>query len=211
MKKLMVVAGSARKNGNSVYLAGVAAEAARAAGAVVELVNLSVLGALRPCASCYGCTRSRDAGCTIKDELTGVLERLRAQDALLLVSPVYWFSFSAQTKIFVERAFFSMKDPGGPHLLKGKELGLILSYGDRDPFVSGAVNVIRSFQDIAGNVEAKLAGVVYGTGGSREETARNVQLVEGARALGRTMGAVPLAFPGAPPDRGAPRLTSSAG
>lgn len=190
MKQLMIVTGSPRKNGNSVYLAGLAAEAARAAGAAVQVEHLAALARQRSCRSCYRCLRSREAGCAIRDDLTPVLERLREQDALLLVSPVYWFSFSAQIKLFMERAFFSMKDPAGPHLLKGKEVGMILCYGDRDPLVSGAVNVIRSFQDITGNMEAKLAGVVYGTAGNPDERTSNSELVEGARVLGRRMGSL---------------------
>ncbi len=187
MKKVMIVNGSSRKNGNSAYLAELAAEAARAAGALVEVEHLARLADQRPCRSCYGCLKSRDAGCGIRDDLTAVLDKARTQDALLLVSPVYWFSFPARIKIFMERAFFSMKDPAGPHLLNGKELGMILCYGDRDAFVSGAVNVIRSFQDIAGNMEAKIAGIVHGSAGNPDETTSNGDLVEGARALGRRM------------------------
>lgn len=190
MKKLMIIIGSPRKNGNSAYLAGLAAEAACSAGAAVEVAHLGSLVNLKPCASCYSCLKSRDTGCAIQDDLAPVLEKMKTQDALLLVSPVYWFSFSALMKVFIDRAFFSAKDPTGPHLLKDKELGLILSYGDKDAFVSGAVNVIRGFQDITGNVEAKLAGMVYGTAGNPEETALNHQLVEGARALGEKMGSL---------------------
>jgi multimeric flavodoxin WrbA len=190
MKKLMIVIGSPRKNGNSVYLAGLAAEAARSAEAVVEMVNLGSLVNLKPCVSCYSCLKSRDSGCVIRDDLNAILEKLRTQDALLLVGPVYWFSFSAQMKIFIDRAFFSMKDPAGHHLLHGKELGMIISYGDKDPFASGAVNVMRSFQDITGNMEAKLAGMIYGTAGTPEETALNIELVDGARALGKKMGSL---------------------
>ena len=188
MKKLMIVIGSPRRNGNSAYLAELAAEAARSAGAAVEVVHLAALSNLKPCAACYSCSKSRNAGCVIRDDLTAVIEKLKTQDALLLVGPVYWFSFSAQMKTFIDRAFFSLKDPAGPHILKEKEMGLILSFGDKDAFVSGAVNVVRSFQDITANVEAKLIGLVYGTTGSPEETALNYELTGGARALGKKMG-----------------------
>lgn len=188
MKKLIIVIGSPRKNGNSAYLAELAADAARSTGASVEVVHLATLSNLKPCASCYACSKSRDAGCVIRDDLTAVIEKLKTQDALLLVCPVYWFSFSAQMKMFIDRAFFSLKDPAGPHILKGKEMGLILSYGDKDAFVSGAVNVVRGFQDITANMEAKLAGMVYGTAGNPEEMALNYELTGGARALGKKMG-----------------------
>ena len=49
--------------------------------------------------------------------------------------------------------------------LKGKRIGIILTYGDADPFTSGAVNALRSFQDAFAYVGAPIKGMVYGTRG----------------------------------------------
>jgi len=128
--------------------------------------------------------KSRDSGCVIQDDLTPVLESARAADGIIIAGPVYWFSFTAQTKLFIDRAFYSMCDPAGPHLLAGKKLGMIIPFGDKNPFVSGAINALRSFQDITAFMGAELCGLVYGTANAPGEAAANADLVREAEELG---------------------------
>ena len=48
---------------------------------------------------------------------------------------------------------------GGPcgYRLRGKKIAIALTYGDVDPFRSGAVNALRTFQDAFAYVEAEIA------------------------------------------------------
>ena len=54
--------------------------------------------------------------------------------SLLIASPVYWFTFSAQTKLFMDR-LYAFVGPSGWGLA-GKRIGIALTYADPDPFVS---------------------------------------------------------------------------
>ncbi|MCX7030610.1 MAG: NAD(P)H-dependent oxidoreductase [Spirochaetes bacterium] len=108
---------------------------------------------------------------------------LKKARGLVIASPVYWFSVSAQTKIFMDRLYAFIGPKG--HGLKGKNIGILLTYGDVDPFSSGAVNALRMFQDAFTYVGAPIAGMVYGSANAAGEVNENKALLRDAATLGR--------------------------
>jgi hypothetical protein len=116
---------------------------------------------------------------------------LKKARGLVIASPVYWFSVSAQTKIFMDRLYAFIGPKG--HGLKGKNISILLIYGDIDPFSSGAVNALRMFQDAFNYVGAPIAGCGRAgpAGGRRraEETCSR----RGALSAGRAFPRAPLA------------------
>jgi hypothetical protein len=64
-----------------------------------------------------------------------------------------------------------------------------LTYGDSDPFNSGAVNALRTFQDGLGYIGAKIAGTVYGSASKAGEIAENQPLMGKAYCLGEQLAA----------------------
>jgi multimeric flavodoxin WrbA len=186
-KQVIIVVGSPRKNGNSAILAEKAASGVRDSGAMAELIYLHELN-MAPCTACDVCQTATETDCIIEDELTSLLPRLRQADALLFASPVYWFTFTAQTKLFIDREFYALNGPQG-HALKGKPIGLIMTYGDTDPFTSGAVNAIRAFQDICRFIDAPVAGLVYGSATNAGDIQTQSDLLLEAYQLGQKLGA----------------------
>jgi hypothetical protein len=79
---------------------------------------------------------------------------------------------------------------GGPsgYALKGKKVAIALTYGDADPFRSGAVNALRTFQDAFAYVGAEIVGMVYGTGWEPGEIVKNKAVMNEAFELGKTLG-----------------------
>jgi hypothetical protein len=73
------------------------------------------------------------------------------------------------------------------HPLKGKKIGIILTYADADPFISGAVNAIRMYQDIFKYIGAEIAGIVYGSAWKAGEIESNKEVMEKAYELGKTL------------------------
>jgi hypothetical protein len=59
-----------------------------------------------------------------------------------------------------------------------------LVYAGEDPFVSGAVNALRTFQDALGFIGAQIVGMVYGSAWKAGEVRKNSALMEEARRLG---------------------------
>ncbi len=100
MIKIIAVYGSPRKNGNSAALVKKAVEGARDAGADVEEVFLRDYE-ISPCLEIYQCIKSGQ--CAIKDDFPAILEKLEASDGIILGSPIFFYSVSAHTKIFMDR------------------------------------------------------------------------------------------------------------
>ncbi len=111
--------------------------------------------------------------------------KLKEADALVIASPVYWFNLSAQTKTFIDRWFAVGVEE--KNIFKGKPVALLLTYGDTDPFSSGAVNALRSFQDMCRYLGAEITGMLYGSAMEAGEIAKNKPLLEEARQLGREL------------------------
>ena len=55
-------------------------------------------------------------------------------DALVYASPIYWFTVSAQMKLFIDRCYAlgGESDYATEHALAGKRIGIILSGGNLD-------------------------------------------------------------------------------
>lgn len=107
--KVIAVNGSPRKSWNTAKLLQNALNGAESKGARTELVHLYDLN-FKGCISCFACKRknSKCGGlCAVKDDLTGVLERILECDVLLLGSPIYFGNVTGEMRSFLERLLFS--------------------------------------------------------------------------------------------------------
>ncbi len=182
-QKVLIVNGSPRKNGNSAALAEKVAEGAQALGAEVETVILQD-SYIKPCDGCGVC-RTLGKGCHIDDDMQALYPKVREADALVLAGPIYFFSVTAQTKLFMDRCYAIVKT--GDNALAGKRIGIVLTYGGGDAFGSGAVNALRTLQDTYRYVEANIFGIVHGTASAAGEVKDNQELMDRALVLGRRM------------------------
>jgi multimeric flavodoxin WrbA len=159
---------------------------AEATGAEVEDFYLHGMN-IQPCTACDECREETGKGCVIDDDMQTLYPKLRRADAVVIASPIYWFTVSAQTKLFMDRWYAF----GGPQeeyaALAGKRIGIVLTYGDLDPFVSGAVNALRTFQDAFDYVGAEIVGMVYGSASEAGEIQKNRDLMEKAYELGKQL------------------------
>lgn len=105
--KVIAINGSPRKKWNTAQLLQQALNGAQSVGAETEFINLYDLN-YRGCISCFGCKR-KDAvpcKCYMQDDLTPVLERVKAADGLILGSPIYFGDVTGQMRSFLERLSF---------------------------------------------------------------------------------------------------------
>lgn len=184
VRKVLILLGSPRKRGNSAVLAARIAKGAVKAGAKVETVFLHGLK-IAPCNSCYACQKEKSRGCAIKDAMQDLYPKLLAADAWVIASPVYWFTMSAQTKLFMDRCFALLAY--GQDVFAGKRIAIAMSYGDADPFGSGCVNALRTFQDAFNYTKAKIVGMVYGSAFGAGEIRANEALLNKAEMLGKEL------------------------
>jgi multimeric flavodoxin WrbA len=182
--KLVVLLGSPRKKGNSATLAQQVVAGAQAAGAQVDTFFLHGMD-LRPCNACDACLKTLEPACVIEDDMQILYPKLTEADAIVLASPIYWFTVSAQAKLFMDR-LYAFEGPGR-NLLADKRFAFLLAYGDSDPFNSGAVNALHTFQDGIRYIGAEIAGTVYGSASKPGEIAQNEDLMDKAYRLGQRL------------------------
>jgi multimeric flavodoxin WrbA len=183
-KKVLVILGSPRRKGNSAILADQIAKGAKSAKVKIETIYLQEKN-IAPCKSCYACQKKGSKGCSIQDDMQDLYPKLIEADAWVIASPVYWFTMSAQTKIFMDR-WFAMPAYQSD-CFKGKQIAIAMTYGGEDPFDSGCVNALRTFQDAFGYVEACLVGMVYGSAMDAGQIKSNEKLMLEAFDLGKKL------------------------
>lgn len=183
-KKVLVLLGSPRRKGNSAVLAERIAAGAESAGATVETVFLHDLK-ISPCKSCYACQSPESKGCAVKDDMQPIYGKMLQAQAWVIASPVYWFTMSAQTKLWMDRGFALAAYAKNP--FSGKKIAIAMSYGDEDPFASGCVNALRTFQDAYRYAGARIVGMVYGSAMESGAISANKSLLEAAEDLGKKL------------------------
>jgi len=176
--------GSPRRKGNSAILADQIGQGAKTAEAGVETIYLQGRK-IAPCKACYACQKKNSKGCSIKDDMQEIYLKLIEADAWVIASPIYWFTMSAQTKIFMDRCFALgayQRDP-----FKDKRIAIAMAYGDKDPVASGCVNAVRSFQDSFAYTGSKIVGMVYGSALDAGHIRRNEEVMQEAFDLGKKL------------------------
>ena len=100
MTRVVAIYGSPRRKGNTALLLQEAVKGARGAGAEVEEVVLRDLK-MSPCLEIYGCKHG--GRCAINDDFQRIYDSLLACQAVILASPIFFYSVSAHTKILMDR------------------------------------------------------------------------------------------------------------
>lgn len=100
MVRIVALYGSPRKSGNTSTLLSHAVEGAREAGAVVDCFHLRDFK-ISPCLELYGCKTS--GRCIIEDDFQKIAEAILQSRGIMLASPVFFYTVSAHTKIFMDR------------------------------------------------------------------------------------------------------------
>lgn len=122
MKKrnfILGIIGSPRKNGNTDFVIDKILQSASENGAISEKIYLNELK-IKPCQGCEHCKKYKN--CKIKDDFAQIIKKIENADGIVIGSPVYFGTISAQTKIFIDR-LFSLFDKDFNNKLKGKRKG----------------------------------------------------------------------------------------
>ena len=185
-KRVLIVKTSPRKRGNSTLLAEQVAAGARAAGAEVDSITVQGMD-IQPCTACEACKDTEEGDCILDDDMQALYPKIRQADVIVVATPVYFFTMSAQAKLFIDRCYALIQTARG-NLLTGKKFAFVLAYGDTDLFTSGGINAIRAFQDMCRYLEAEVVGFVYGTASEEGEIQSQSDLLEEAYRLGQKLG-----------------------
>jgi multimeric flavodoxin WrbA len=111
--------------------------------------------------------------------------KLAEADAIVLASPIYWFTFSAQLKLCMDRWYAFQSSQWQE--LQNKPFGIILTYGDTDLYTSGGINAIHTFESMARFLHGHLVGIVHASLDQADEAAQQPALLEQAYRLGQQL------------------------
>ena len=92
--------GSPRKDGNTELLLQEAVKGIESSGLTVKTFRLNLMN-IKPCQNCGGCDESGE--CIINDDMAEIYREIRTADRIILASPIFFFTVSAQTKILIDR------------------------------------------------------------------------------------------------------------
>lgn len=110
IKKILVLSGSPKKNGNTATLVKWLAAGAGAKGAKVEIINTAFLKyKTNGCISCRKCQGLDAYECVINDDAKPVLARMNEVDVIVIATPLYFYGPSAQIKLVMDRMFSLFK------------------------------------------------------------------------------------------------------
>ncbi|MBD5463263.1 MAG: flavodoxin family protein [Lachnospiraceae bacterium] len=152
--KVLIVSSSPRKEGNSDVLCDRFARGASEAGHEVEKIMLRDKK-ISPCNACYACMETHT--CVIKDDMADIFPKLLKADVILLASPVYFYSVSAQMKAVIDRCLVDHKR------IAGKKFYFIVTAADpQHEAAEGTLAAFRGF--IRCLPDSQERGVIYGTG-----------------------------------------------
>jgi len=145
VKKILAIAGSARRNGNSDVLLEAALEVFRERGATVETIVARRLD-IKPCFACNGCWET--GRCVVKDEMQDLYAKFAEADHVVLAAPLYFTSLPGHVKVLIDRfqcmwvRTFRLKDPPKP-----RRAGMFLAVGamDRERYYDCTETIVRSW------------------------------------------------------------------
>jgi multimeric flavodoxin WrbA len=153
---VLALQASPRRRGNTVALARALLEGLKSGGVKqVSEVFLDELS-IRPCNNCDACRRRKGLFCVFDDGMTPLYAKFIEAELVVLASPVYWWSISAQLKLFVDR-LYGLNYEQHPERYRGKRLVLVFTHQEEHP-CSGAELARRMFEEIAGYTEMIIAG-----------------------------------------------------
>jgi multimeric flavodoxin WrbA len=98
--KVLAIAGSPRRHGNTDLLLQQVISGAASKGAEIKAVILSELN-ISPCRHCDGCLKT--GKCVIDDDMQWLHADLRESDRVVLASPIFFMGVTAQTKAMIDR------------------------------------------------------------------------------------------------------------
>ena len=113
MKKILIIQGGGRPNGNTDQLVRAFTKGAVDAGHEVEIISL-IKNEVKGCLGCNACRYGKP--CVQKDSFNEIVPKIKAADLLVFASPLYFWTISSRIKAFIERFYCIAEEDNAPPL-----------------------------------------------------------------------------------------------
>ena len=115
-KKIVILNGSPRKNGNTSALVKSFTAGAEEAGHTVTEFFLDHMH-IHGCKGCFGGDSGREYPCVQRDDMAQIYPAVKGCDVIVLATPLYYWNMSGQLRTAVDRLF--ALEEGDENLLRG--------------------------------------------------------------------------------------------
>ena len=135
-KKIVVITGSPRKDGNSFAMTDSFIKAAEEMGHTITRFDAAMMK-IGGCHACNSCFKSGKA-CIFDDDFNTIAPVILEADTIVFTMPVYWYSIPAQVKGVIDRLYSLLI--GGKDIA-GKDCALIACCEESDLSVLDGVRI----------------------------------------------------------------------
>lgn len=177
--KILVLAGSPHLNGTTAFLNHEFCIGAKEAGHETICFEASKLN-IHPCTGCDYC-RKNNTKCIFNDDMSQIYSHLLRADAVVLVTPLYYFGMTAQLKRVIDR-FYAVNS-----ILREqpKKMLLIAAGTDTDQWAMDALKI--HFKTLCQYLRWQSGGMILAFGAATREDAENSKYGPLARNLGKEL------------------------
>ena len=159
-KKIIVLNGAARKNGNTAKLVEAFADGAKSAGNQVAVFYLDGMD-IHSCKGCLHAGRDSKSPCSQKDDMDKIYSEFEDADVVVFASPVYFWTITGPLKTAADRLYAELECLGYGGFPKQSVLLMTADGGD----YSQAVTWYRTYER---NLRWKNLGEVLGKGKTKD-------------------------------------------
>ena len=185
MTRVLAIAGSARRGGNSDTLFERAIEGMRDLGAEIERVVPARL-AIVPCRSCGGCWES--GLCVVEDQMQELYVKCCEVDHVVVAAPIYFTSVPGRLKVFIDRfqcfwvRTFRLRKPPQP-----RRSGAFLCAGavDRQRYYKSCRTIVATWMSVL-NIKCTVSRFYPGLD-EKDAAAKRGNYLDSALAAGREL------------------------
>jgi multimeric flavodoxin WrbA len=151
--KVVSFLGSPRINGNTATLLDSVIKGMRDAGDIHNEQIFLHEKNIKPCAGCNSCKKNDTGMCIVKDDMQEMYKLMGSADYIILATPIYWWTVSAQMKLLIDRIY------GMNFKCGSKKIVLLMTYEGELPN-SGPETTEKLFYEICEYLKMEAAGVL---------------------------------------------------
>lgn len=174
--KILLITGSPHKNGTTAVLAAEFIRGAHQSGHDVIRFDAAHKD-VHPCIACERC-HSAVSACTFRDDFDELKDEILEADAIVFLSPIYYYGMTAQIKTVIDR-FYAID--GQIH--KNKKTALMLAFADNT--MESAQGAIATYYGMADYLEWEIVDVIAAGKSQTPEEILNSDFPKQAYELGR--------------------------
>ncbi len=176
--KVLVITGSAHRNGTTAVLAKEFIKGAAEAGHEVCRFDAAFKD-VHPCIGCEKC-HDTNTGCVFKDDMEELNPQLLDADAIIFISPIYYYAMNAQIKAVIDRFYANDMALHTP-----KKAVLMVTMADET--MESAEGAIAAFRGMTSYLGWHIAGILVGAVCGDVDALNKTDYPEQAYRLGKNL------------------------